>query len=239
MCLQLQMEVLLRVITARAYHHLQIKVDGYTFNRVPHGMPNALRRMAMPCFESLCLSPCTGPDQVAAALEKIISHISNPKKFKKASPLLRQLLSQGSVQKAHASLLFEVSPYYLLEEIHVKGLAGPETGLKDELACGKDLQHDSSVKPSLPLLCAGAEGRHAGPQPGGGPHADKGVPEALHRGQQARRRAHHRAVLDCVVFVCRHCCTAVCTAHIAYTTLAFMRGDQGKEGLAQRCRCAL
>lgn len=51
-----------------------------------------------------------GPDQVAAALEKIISHIGNPKKFKKASPLLRQLLSQGSVHKAHASLLFEVPP---------------------------------------------------------------------------------------------------------------------------------
>ena len=45
---------------------------------------------------------------MAAALEKIISHISNPRKFKRASPLLRQLLSQGSVQKAHASLLFEV-----------------------------------------------------------------------------------------------------------------------------------
>ncbi|CAL8464520.1 g4055 [Coccomyxa elongata] len=48
-----------------------------------------------------------GADQVQAALEKILSHISNPKKFKKASPLLRELLGQGVVTKAHSNLLFE------------------------------------------------------------------------------------------------------------------------------------
>jgi hypothetical protein len=45
---------------------------------------------------------------VAAALQKIITHISNPRRFKKAAPLLRQLLGQGIVTKAHAGLLFEV-----------------------------------------------------------------------------------------------------------------------------------
>lgn len=67
-------------------------------------MPNA--EGILQCTEPIC--HLAGPDQVAAALQKIIGHISNPKKFKKASPLLRQLLSQGSVQKAHAGLLFEV-----------------------------------------------------------------------------------------------------------------------------------
>ena len=43
-----------------------------------------------------------------AALEKITSHISNPKKFKKASPLLRQLLTEDAITKAHSNLLFEV-----------------------------------------------------------------------------------------------------------------------------------
>ena len=66
---------------------------------------------------SLCMngimrltSACSAPaDQVAAALQKIVTHISNPRRFKKASPLLRQLLSQGAVAKAHAGLLFEAS----------------------------------------------------------------------------------------------------------------------------------
>ncbi len=39
-----------------------------------------------------------------------MSHISNPKKFKKASPLLRELLGQGVVNEAHSNLLFEVAP---------------------------------------------------------------------------------------------------------------------------------
>lgn len=51
---------------------------------------------------------CAGASQVQAALEKITSHISNPKKFKKASPLLRQLLTEDAITKAHSNLLFEV-----------------------------------------------------------------------------------------------------------------------------------
>ncbi|KAK9904853.1 hypothetical protein WJX75_003856 [Coccomyxa subellipsoidea] len=51
--------------------------------------------------------PEQGASQVQAALEKITSHISNPKKFKKASPLLRQLLTEDAITKAHSNLLFE------------------------------------------------------------------------------------------------------------------------------------
>jgi hypothetical protein len=58
-------------------------------------------------------------DQVALALEKIISHIGNPKKFKKASPLLRQLLSQGVLTAAHSNLLFEVrAQHWQLSKIY-------------------------------------------------------------------------------------------------------------------------
>lgn len=107
--LQLQMGVPSRVITTRQFQRLQSKVDGCHHLRwFAAWHANGLAYGG----HLLCSKPCAswhvGPDQVAAALEKIISHISNPKKFKKASPLLRQLLSQGSVQKAHASLLFEV-----------------------------------------------------------------------------------------------------------------------------------
>lgn len=48
-----------------------------------------------------------GPnDQVAAALRKIAGHIGHPKKFSKASQLLRELLAQGAVRPAHGPLLF-------------------------------------------------------------------------------------------------------------------------------------
>ncbi|CAK0783416.1 hypothetical protein CVIRNUC_006615 [Coccomyxa viridis] len=49
-----------------------------------------------------------GTDDVRVALEKLGGHISNPRKFKKASPLLRQLLKEGRVTKDHAFLLFQV-----------------------------------------------------------------------------------------------------------------------------------
>ena len=49
-----------------------------------------------------------GTDDVRVALEKLGGHISNPRKFKKASPLLRQLLKEGRVTKDYASLLFQV-----------------------------------------------------------------------------------------------------------------------------------
>ena len=43
------------------------------------------------------------------ALEKLVTHISNPRKFKKASALLRQLLKENKVTLAHSTLLFQVS----------------------------------------------------------------------------------------------------------------------------------
>ena len=49
-----------------------------------------------------------GTDEVRLALERLSGHISNPRKFKKASPLLRQLLKEGRVTRDHASLLFQV-----------------------------------------------------------------------------------------------------------------------------------
>ncbi|KAI7836979.1 hypothetical protein COHA_009161 [Chlorella ohadii] len=49
---------------------------------------------------------CGPNDQVAAALRKIAGHIGHPKKFGKASQLLRELLAQGAVQQAHGPLLF-------------------------------------------------------------------------------------------------------------------------------------
>ncbi|KAK9838128.1 hypothetical protein WJX81_002944 [Elliptochloris bilobata] len=48
-----------------------------------------------------------GEDQVAAALAKIAEHISSAKKFRRASPLLRQLLQDGKVLRRHADLLFQ------------------------------------------------------------------------------------------------------------------------------------
>lgn len=46
---------------------------------------------------------------MGAALQKIAAHISNPKKFAKASALLRQLFSEGKLSGAHGELAFEVS----------------------------------------------------------------------------------------------------------------------------------
>ncbi len=42
------------------------------------------------------------------ALERLVTHISNPRKFKKASALLRQLLKENKVTHAHSALLFQV-----------------------------------------------------------------------------------------------------------------------------------
>jgi len=42
------------------------------------------------------------------ALAKISVHIANPKKFTKASALLRQLFSEGKLSGAHGDLAFEV-----------------------------------------------------------------------------------------------------------------------------------
>lgn len=64
-----------------------------------------------PCGSLLsCNAPLLsgGEDQVAAALQKIAEHISNAKNFRRASPLLRQLLQDGKVQGHHADLLFQV-----------------------------------------------------------------------------------------------------------------------------------
>ncbi|CAL5220662.1 g2708 [Coccomyxa viridis] len=48
-----------------------------------------------------------GADEVRVALERLVTHISNPRKFKKASALLRQLLKENKVTHAHSALLFQ------------------------------------------------------------------------------------------------------------------------------------
>jgi len=45
-------------------------------------------------------------DAVAGALARIASHLGNPAKFVKASGLLRQLVDQGVLTKAHRQPLF-------------------------------------------------------------------------------------------------------------------------------------
>ncbi|KAK9818350.1 hypothetical protein WJX72_011096 [[Myrmecia] bisecta] len=59
-----------------------------------------------------------GDDQVAAALSKIKQHIGSRGKFKKASGLLRQLLQDGNVEKAHGQLVFEVLAASLRQPSH-------------------------------------------------------------------------------------------------------------------------
>eukprot|EP00884_Botryococcus_braunii_P013754 jgi/Botrbrau1/2237/Bobra.101_2s0065.1 len=49
----------------------------------------------------------TGEDQVAQALTKLAGHLGNPKKFPKASSLLRQLLIDNKLDLHHANLLFQ------------------------------------------------------------------------------------------------------------------------------------
>ena len=45
---------------------------------------------------------------MAAAIVKLTAHVANPRKFRKASALLRQLLHDNKVGKAHGNLMFEV-----------------------------------------------------------------------------------------------------------------------------------
>jgi hypothetical protein len=60
-----------------------------------------------PAASAAAATAAQSPDQVAAALRKIASHIGHPKKFVRASELLRQLLSQaGAVTPRHAPLAF-------------------------------------------------------------------------------------------------------------------------------------
>jgi len=50
----------------------------------------------------------TEAEEVRVVMERLIAHISKPRKFKKASPLLRQLLKENKVSSAHSALLFQV-----------------------------------------------------------------------------------------------------------------------------------
>ncbi|GIL90963.1 hypothetical protein Vretimale_17088 [Volvox reticuliferus] len=59
-------------------------------------------------FEETKSSGFLSSEQIAAALTKIGSHISNPDKFSKATGLLRQMLDSGALTKAHRNQLFEV-----------------------------------------------------------------------------------------------------------------------------------
>lgn len=46
-------------------------------------------------------------DQVAAALMRLSAHVSNPSKYLKAAPLLRQLLESGTLTREHRPLVFD------------------------------------------------------------------------------------------------------------------------------------
>ena len=64
---------------------------------------------AMSACSMHLFSADSGSDEVRIALERLIGHISNPRKFKKASPLLRQLLKENKVTSDHSALLFQVT----------------------------------------------------------------------------------------------------------------------------------
>ena len=66
-----------------------------------------------PCSSFACSnaeseSETAASPSLADALRRLATHISNPKKMKKASSLLRQLLSDGKIKPSHSSLVFEV-----------------------------------------------------------------------------------------------------------------------------------
>eukprot|EP01023_Acetabularia_acetabulum_P013959 TRINITY_DN16825_c0_g1_i1.p1 TRINITY_DN16825_c0_g1~~TRINITY_DN16825_c0_g1_i1.p1 ORF type:complete len:233 (+),score=30.14 TRINITY_DN16825_c0_g1_i1:95-793(+) len=46
-------------------------------------------------------------DQVSIALKRLIPHLANPQKFRKASKLMRQLMEGGKLSKRHGCLLFQ------------------------------------------------------------------------------------------------------------------------------------
>ena len=72
----------------------------------PEGGPSASDALQEQQEQQLAAAIPT--DQVAAALKKIASHISNPDKFGKASGLFRQLLDGGTLGRQHRDGAFEV-----------------------------------------------------------------------------------------------------------------------------------
>lgn len=64
---------------------------------------------------SSCNPVLQADDQVRAALLRLAQHIGHPKKFAKASPLLRELLVGGKLQEQHGRLLFEVLRLSMLD----------------------------------------------------------------------------------------------------------------------------
>ena len=82
---------------------------------------------------------------MAAALQKIAEHISNAKKFRRASPLLRQLLQDGKVQGHHADLLFQVrstrAPSAMQAAIWLRNYAHVPNSPKLGEACHVTLRH--------------------------------------------------------------------------------------------------
>lgn len=89
--------------------------------------------------------PTTSSDgQVAAALARITSHISNPKKFPKASPLLRQLIEGGALGRPHRRPLFTA--------VKVCFVTGDHAGRVASIYVGR----------SAWCMCVGALGRGQG-----------------------------------------------------------------------------
>ena len=58
-------------------------------------------------------TPPGAAQSMAGALQRLATHIVNPKKMKKASTLLRQLLSEKAIDESHSALVFEASPFFL------------------------------------------------------------------------------------------------------------------------------
>ncbi|KAK9850114.1 hypothetical protein WJX84_008973 [Apatococcus fuscideae] len=52
-------------------------------------------------------TPPGAAQSMAGALQRLATHIVNPKKMKKASTLLRQLLSEKAIDESHSALVFE------------------------------------------------------------------------------------------------------------------------------------
>lgn len=98
-----------------------------------------------------------GQDQVAAALRKIASHISHPKKFPKASELLRQLFGQGALRAEHGPLAFSALKAAMRDpqRAHDPQLAREYSKLFTVASKHAEVRHHTSCPCSLLYLFGG------------------------------------------------------------------------------------
>ena len=83
------------------------------------------------CHHNLCTVDDSG---LTIALGRINAHIGNPKKFLKASALLRQLFTGEQLSGAHGDLVFQVSPL-LINDLY---LCFKDVGICALLSCEND-----------------------------------------------------------------------------------------------------